>query len=64
MFPATRALLTSFYRPFNEKLAALLNDDRWGHALGVVLCCGTVACAVCLLRIVEGKALSKRLVMA
>lgn len=29
MNPATRAMLTEFYRPFNEKLAQLLGDDRY-----------------------------------
>ncbi|GFH06296.1 sulfotransferase, partial [Haematococcus lacustris] len=29
MLPETRALLMAFYQPFNQKLAALLGDDRW-----------------------------------
>lgn len=29
MNPATRTMLTEFYRPFNEKLAQLLGDNRY-----------------------------------
>ncbi|XP_014676786.1 PREDICTED: carbohydrate sulfotransferase 15-like [Priapulus caudatus] len=29
MLPETRRLLTDFYRPYNEDLAALLNDDAF-----------------------------------
>ena len=29
MLPETRALLRSFYEPFNRKLAAMLQDDRY-----------------------------------
>ena len=29
MWPQTRQLLDDFYRPYNEKLATLLGDDRF-----------------------------------
>ncbi|KAG2451726.1 hypothetical protein HYH02_003506 [Chlamydomonas schloesseri] len=29
MLPETRAMLEEFYRPYNERLAHVLNDDRW-----------------------------------
>ncbi|PNW71586.1 hypothetical protein CHLRE_16g660390v5 [Chlamydomonas reinhardtii] len=29
MLPETRAMLEAFYRPYNERLAHVLNDDRW-----------------------------------
>lgn len=29
MLPETRQILEEFYRPFNEKLADVLNDKRW-----------------------------------
>ncbi|GLC45471.1 hypothetical protein PLESTB_000317600 [Pleodorina starrii] len=29
MLPETRAMLEEFYRPFNERLAQVLGDDRW-----------------------------------
>jgi hypothetical protein len=29
MLPATRALLDELYRPFNERLARILQDPRW-----------------------------------
>jgi len=37
MLPQTRALLSAFYRPYNEELAALLGDDSFlsWHAGGV-----------------------------
>ncbi|KAG2441828.1 hypothetical protein HXX76_003436 [Chlamydomonas incerta] len=29
MLPETREMLEAFYRPYNERLAHVLNDDRW-----------------------------------
>ncbi len=29
MWDSTRTILADFYRPFNERLATKLGDDRW-----------------------------------